>query len=49
MVRAHFAIPDSRIVICGISFGLADAADPVNCFTTTRVSPSEAVAWLWSI
>ena len=52
LVRTHFSLPDDRIVICGISFGLADSTDPANGFTAARASLSEAVSWLgdgWAV
>ena len=45
LVRAHFSLPDDRIVLCGISFGLADTTDPANDFTSTRASQTETVSW----
>ena len=45
MVRTYFSLPDDRIVVCGISFGLADATDPANGFTATRAGEVEVVTW----
>ncbi len=45
-VRTHFGLPPQRQVVCGISFGHADAAAPVNRFRTTRAGLPEAVAWV---
>jgi nitroreductase len=42
-VRDFFGLPPDRKVVCGISFGYADAAHPANSFRTTR-APLEAVA-----
>ena len=42
-VRAHFAIPESRIVVCGISFGYEDRAHPANGFRTRR-APLDEIA-----
>lgn len=44
-VRAHFAIPPERRIVCGISFGHADAAHPVNGFRTTRAPLGEVVRY----
>ena len=44
-VRAHFALPAERKVICGISFGYEDGAHPVNRFRTTRAALAQAVTW----
>ncbi|AMU12696.1 MULTISPECIES: nitroreductase family protein [Burkholderia] len=35
-VREYFDIPDTQHMICGISFGYAEDAHPVNQFRTTR-------------
>ena len=45
LVRRHFALPDDRVVVCGISFGFADAADPANGFHTPRAAPVDVTAW----
>ncbi|AYY57490.1 nitroreductase family protein [Burkholderia multivorans] len=37
-VREYFGIPDSQHMICGISFGYAEDAHPVNQFRTTRAA-----------
>ncbi|MEM9549562.1 MAG: nitroreductase family protein [Pseudomonadota bacterium] len=45
MVRRHFGIPDDRLVLCAISFGYAERADPANSFRTDRAEVAEIVAW----
>ncbi|MCA0239973.1 MAG: nitroreductase [Proteobacteria bacterium] len=45
LVRRHFGLADDRRVVCGISFGHADAAHPANGFRTTRAGLAEAVTW----
>lgn len=45
LVRTHFGLPEDRRVVCGISFGLADASHPANGFRTTRAGLDEAVSW----
>jgi nitroreductase len=35
-IRAHFELPERRLILCAISFGWPDAAHPVNRFRTTR-------------
>jgi nitroreductase len=45
VVRRHFALPESQFVICGIAFGYADAAHPVNSFRTGRAGLDEVVTW----
>jgi nitroreductase len=44
-IRAWLGIPDERRVICGISFGYADATHPANQFRTERAALVEAVDW----
>ena len=44
-VHSYFGIPDDRLLVCGISFGYADTAHPVNNYRTTRV-PIDAAALL---
>lgn len=45
-VRAHFKLPDERRVVCGISFGYADGAHPVNRYRTDRAAIEEVVTWM---
>lgn len=35
-VRAHFRIPDDRVIVCGVSFGYADEEHPANSLRTGR-------------
>ncbi len=44
-VREHFAIPDHRKIVCGISFGYADPEHPANDFRTTRAPLDEVVSY----
>jgi len=37
-IRSYFNIPEDRRVLCGISFGYADAAHPVNGYRTERAA-----------
>lgn len=46
VVRRHFELPEDELVVCGISFGYADAAHPVNAFRTRRASVDEIVTWV---
>ncbi|MBV2145109.1 nitroreductase [Falsochrobactrum sp. TDYN1] len=41
-----FGMPQSRRVVCGISFGWPDHAHPSNGFMTERVGLSEVVDWV---
>ncbi|MGO8914297.1 MAG: nitroreductase [Stellaceae bacterium] len=45
-IRAHFQLPDERLVVCAISFGYEDAAHPVNRFRTSRAGIADAVRWI---
>jgi hypothetical protein len=45
-LRDFFGLPADRLVVCGISLGLADAAHPANGFRTTRADPVDAVRWV---
>ncbi|MEK2606969.1 nitroreductase family protein [Burkholderia arboris] len=42
-VRKYFGIPDTQHMICGISFGYAEDAHPVNQFRTTRADVDDLV------
>jgi nitroreductase len=41
MIRAHFDLPDSRLILCAISFGWPDPDHPVNRVRTTRADLSD--------
>ena len=45
MIRRHFALPDDRRVVCGISFGYADHAHKINSYRTSRASVAETVTF----
>ena len=45
-IHRFFGIGADRLVVCGISFGYADAAHPANGFRTNRASVEEAVTWV---
>lgn len=45
-VRDFFGLGLDRKVVCGISFGFADARHPANGFRTTRASVKDAVSWV---
>ena len=44
-LRNYFELPESRSVVCGISFGYADPAHPANAFHTERVELDDVVQW----
>ncbi|EAQ23525.1 nitroreductase [Roseovarius sp. 217] len=43
MIRTHFALPDSRLILCAISFGLPDDDHPTNKFRTSRAGLDEVL------
>jgi nitroreductase len=45
-VRAHFGIPDDRLMVCGISFGYEDASHPANGFRTRRAALEDTINWV---
>jgi nitroreductase len=46
MIRRHFALPDDRRVVCGISFGFADHAHRINSYRTSRAGLAETVRFV---
>ena len=44
-IRSHFGLPQNRRFVCGISFGYAEPADPINSYRTGRATPQEAAVW----
>lgn len=44
-VRDFFGLGADRLVVCGISFGLADPAHPANAFRTTRAAVQAVASW----
>ena len=45
-IRAHFGLPPDRKFVCGISFGFADPAHPINAYRTERSTLAEAVTFI---
>jgi nitroreductase len=45
-IRAYFNLPPERKFVCGISFGYAQAAHPINVYRTARASRQESVIWV---
>lgn len=45
-VREYFGLPENRLVVCGISFGIADQDHAVNQFRTRRADCVTAVTWI---
>jgi hypothetical protein len=46
MIRRHFAIPDDRRVVCGISFGYPDHAHKINSYRTSRASVADTARFV---
>ncbi len=44
-IRAHFDLPADQQVVCGISFGHADADDPANGYRTSRAPIDATLQW----
>lgn len=44
-LRGPLGIPDDRIVVCAVTFGVADTTAHVNAFRTTREPAESLVAW----
>jgi nitroreductase len=45
-IRGHFGLPTTRKFICGISFGYADPAHPINSYRTARAGEEESATWV---
>lgn len=45
-LRDWFDLPDSRLVVCAISFGYADPDDPANTYRTSRATLDEIVTFV---
>ncbi|MEO8165473.1 MAG: nitroreductase family protein, partial [Betaproteobacteria bacterium] len=45
-MRAHFGLPSQRKLVCGIAFGYADPAHPINGYRTQRSTLAEAVTFV---
>jgi nitroreductase len=45
-IRGHFGLPPTRKFVCGISFGHADPAHPINTYRTARASEAESTTWI---
>ena len=41
LIRDHLGLPDSRTILCGISFGYEDPEHPANRFRTERAKLAE--------
>ncbi len=45
-IRDYFGLPPERKFVCGISFGYADPAHPINRYRTARATETEAATWI---
>jgi len=45
-VREHFGLPANRKLVCGISFGYAEAEHPIHSYRTERVPVADAVRFV---
>jgi nitroreductase len=45
-IREYFALPDDRLIVCGISFGYADTAHRANGFRTSRAQLADTYDWV---
>lgn len=45
-VRELFGLPEDRLVVCGVSFGLPDESHRANSFRTTRADLEQVVSWV---
>jgi nitroreductase len=45
LVREEFGLPETRLLVCGIAFGYADATHPIHAYRTERAALAEAVTW----
>lgn len=43
LIRSRFSLPPNRKLLCGISFGYADAEHPIHQYRTERVPVAEVV------
>lgn len=46
LIRKHFALPDDRRVVCGISFGFGDHDSRVNSYRTSRAAVADTVTFV---
>lgn len=46
LIRSRFGLPTNRKLVCGISFGYADAEHPINGYCTERSPVGEAVTFV---
>ena len=45
LIRSRFGLPANRKLVCGISFGYADAEHPIHQYRTGRAPVAEVATW----
>jgi nitroreductase len=45
ITRRHLKIPDSKLIVIGLSIGYPDPADPINRFKSFRLPLDDMVSW----
>ncbi len=45
VLRRELDLPEDRLVICGVAFGMEDMDHPANSYRTPRADVSEVVTW----
>jgi len=46
LIRSRFGLPSNRKLVCGISFGYADAEHPIHRYRTERAPAAEVATWI---
>ncbi len=46
LIRSRFGLPSNRKLVCGISFGYADAEHPIHRYRTERARAGEVATWI---
>lgn len=46
LMRAHFQIPENRLIVAGVSFGYAQPDHPANGFRSNRAKLDDVVLWV---
>lgn len=46
LLRQELGLGEDRKIVCGISFGYADASHPINQYRTSRADIDEVVDWI---
>jgi nitroreductase len=46
LIRSHFGLAANRKLVCGISFGFADAGHRIHDYRTQRASVAEVATWI---